>query len=173
MVDDVACLRPLHLMLAEPAVGDEFVHGQIIFPTHDGLVLEPDNHLAVVEACRFHACAKTREHRVSVEDIDRVVFRKIRNDRTEVSSRELLVLFFALKMVVGDCLRLVGTDLHESLLVLDIRDAIRRVGNDRSDLAVPDDLADKRAVKRVAARDDMVADLEDVSFSCFHGVSWL
>ena len=173
MVDDIPCLRPLHLVLAEPAVCHKFIHGQVILPTHNGLVLEPDDHLAVVEACGFHTRAKTGEHRVCIEDVDGVVFRKIRNDRAKISAREVLVLLLALKVIIGDCLRLVRADLHESLFVLDVGDSIGWVGDNRSYFVLADDLADKRAVKRVAASDDMLSNLEDVSFSCFHGFSWL
>ncbi len=171
MIDDVACLRPLHLVLAEPAVRDEFVHREVVLPTHDRLVLEPNDHLGVVEACRFHASTKTREHRIGIEDVDSVVFREARNDCTKISTREVLVLLLALKMIVGDCFRLVRADLYESLLVLDVGDSVRWISNDRPHLVFADDLADKRTVKRVAASDDVVADFEDVSFSCFHGFS--
>lgn len=102
VVDDVPRLRPLHLVLAEPSVCDEFVHGEVILPTHDGLVLEPDDHLRVVEACGFHAGAKAWEHRVGVEDVHGVVFREIRNDRAEVAAREVLVFFLALNVIIGD-----------------------------------------------------------------------
>lgn len=129
--------------------------------------------MGVVEACRLHARAKTREHRVGIEDVDGVVFREVRDDRTEISAREVLILLLALKVVVRNRFRLVRADLHESLLVLDIRHAVGRVGDDRPHLVLADDLADERAVKRVAAGDDVVADLEDVSVSCFHGFSWL
>ena len=157
MVDDVACLRPLHLVLTEPAIRDEFIHREIILSAHDGLVLEPDDHLAVVETCRFHACAKTREHRIRVEDVDCVVFRKIRNDRTEISAREVLVFLLALKVIVRNRFLLVRADLHKSLLVLDISDSVGRVGDDRPYFVLADDLADERAIKRIAASDDVVA----------------
>lgn len=160
-------------MLAEPAIGDEFVHREVVLPTHDGLVLEPDDHLAVIEACRLHARTKTREHRVGIEDVDGVVFREVRNDHAEVSAREVLVLLLALEVVIRNRFRLVRADLHESLLVLDVGDSVGRVSDDRPHFVLADDLSDERAIKRVAATDDVVADLEDVSVSCFHGFSWL
>jgi hypothetical protein len=172
MVDDIPCLRPLHLVLAEPSVRDEFIHGQVILTAHHRLVLEPDNHLGVVEACGFHARAQTREHRVGIEDVHGVIFREIRNDRAKIPAREVLVFLFALKVVVCYCFRLIRAEFYQSLLILDVGNTIRRVGDDRAYFVLADDLADERSVERVAARDDVVADFEDVSVSCFHGFSW-
>ena len=168
MADDVPRLRPFHLVLAEPAVGDQLIKREIILPTHNRLILEPYDHLAVVEACGLHARAKTREHRVGIEDVDRIVFGEIRNDRPEVATGEVLVFLLALEVVIGDCLIFVCTQFQEAFLVFDIRNSIGRVSDDRANLVLADNLPDIRPVERVAAGDDMVANLKNISFIYFH-----
>ena len=44
-------------------------HHEIIFAIHDDLVLEPNNHLAVVKTSFFHTSSKCWEHQVAVEYI--------------------------------------------------------------------------------------------------------
>ena len=149
-------------VFAKPAVGDEFVLWEIVHASNDCRSFCPDEQLRKMVSGIEDALTEREDHLVCVEDVVSVLRCETGFHCLQPCPSEGAILFLALRMVIHDCSMGILA-FSEPLLVLHIRNPVRRISEYEINFGLADELLHEICVRAVSAEKHMGAELENVA----------
>ncbi len=151
----------LKLVRAAPAISNKLVGRQIVHPTNDWVVFDPDEQLSEFPTRLLHSCSESKYHSVRVKDVGSVFCREVWHYRGHPIFRERGVLCFGGNVVVEDSFALF--ELAKSFFRLNRRYPIRHVAADGLNPCLSNELIYKLRIAGIAASEYMLPKSNDGS----------